>query len=156
MEENLFPDELDEDIDDELLVEDENEEVAGYKIAPSFDSASGDFLLNGSGQIIDADEIEAYTQWCENIIATDRYNHDAYTDDIGIDYSDVFASNDRKEIEIILESEISEALACDPYGRTQYVQNVEFDWISPDEIVVSVDIVALDNELVTVSATITK
>lgn len=154
-EENLFPDDLEDELED--LEDDESEEeIIGYKIAPSFDMKSGDFLLNGSGQIITADEVEAYTQWCQNILATDRYNHEAYTDDIGIDYDEVFSAADREEAEIILESEISEALACDPYGRTQYVQNIEFEWIGPDEVAVQIEIVALDNELVTIEQTITR
>ena len=153
-EETLFPEDIDDEIDEE---EDEDEEtVIGYKIAPYFDSKTGDFILNGSGQITTADEVEAYTQWCENIVATDRYNHDSYTDDIGIDYDEVFAAETHEEAETILESEISEALACDPYGRTQYVQNVAFEWTGPDEVEVSIEVMALDNELVTVNTVISK
>ena len=153
--ESLFPADIDSEISDEELA-DEEEEVIGYKIAPYFDSKSGDFLLNGSGQIIMADEITAYMNWCENIIATDRYNHGAYTDDIGIDYDEIFAAADREEAELIIESEISEALACDPYGRTKFVQNVECEWTGPDEVLVSVEVVAFDNELVTVNTTISQ
>lgn len=153
-EETLFPEDIDDEIDEE---EDEDEEaIIGYKIAPYFDSKTGDFILNGSGQIITADEVEAYTQWCENIVATDRYNHDSYTDDIGIDYNEVFAAETQEEAETILESEISEALACDPYGRTQYVQNVAFEWLGPDEVEVTIEVMALDNELVTVNTVISK
>lgn len=153
--ESLFP----EDIDDEIIEEeseDDGQEIIGYKVAPYFDSKTGDFLLNGSGQIIMADEIEAYINWCENVIATDRYNHGAYTDDIGVDYNEIFAAADREEAELIIESEISEALACDPYGRTKFVQNVECEWTGPDEILVSVEVVAFDNELVTVNTTISR
>lgn len=153
--ENLFPDDIDSDISDEEL-EEEEQEIIGYKVAPYFDTKSGDFLLNGSGQIITADEVTAYTQWCENILATDRYNHEAYTDDIGLDYDEIFAAADREEAELIIESEISEALDCDPYGRTKFVQNVECEWTSPDEVMVSVEIVAFDNELVTVNTTISR
>lgn len=153
--ENLFPEDIDSDISEEEL-EEEEQEIIGYKVAPYFDTKSGDFLLNGSGQIIEADEVTAYTQWCENILATDRYNHEAYTDDIGLDYDEIFAAADREEAELIIESEISEALDCDPYGRTKFVQNVECEWTSPDEVMVSVEIVAFDNELVTVNTTISR
>lgn len=153
--ESIFPEDIDDDLEDDLE-EDDTEEVIGYKIAPYFDTKSGDFILNGSGQVITADEITAYTQWCENIIATDRYNHDSYSDDIGIDYEEVFQAGSREEAEAILESEISEALESDPYGRTQYVQNVSFEWIGPDALNVLVEVVALDNELVTIEQTITK
>jgi hypothetical protein len=153
--ESIFPEDIDDELEDDELLEDE-EEVIGYKIAPYFDTQSGDFILNGSGQITTADEVTAYTQWCEAVIATDRYNHDAYSDDIGIDYDEIFAAADHEEAEMIIESEISEALACDPYGRTQYVQNVQCEWTGPDEVMVTVEIVALDNELVTLNTTISK
>lgn len=152
---NLFPEEFDNDIEDDAMEEDQAT-VIGYKIAPFFDMKAGDFLTDGKGQITTADEVTAYTQWVEAVIATDRYNHCAYTDDIGIDYNEIFAARDREEAELIIESEISEALACDPYGRTLYVQNVEFEWTGPDEVNVSVEICALDNELVTVNTTISR
>lgn len=154
-EDTLFPEDIDE-IETEEEEDEDEETVIGYKIAPYFDSKSGDFILNGTGQITTADEVEAYAQWCENVVATDRYTHVAYTDDIGIDYSEIFAAKTQEEAEIIIESEISEALACDPFGRTQYVQNVECEWISPDEIVICIEVVALDNELVTVNTVISK
>ena len=152
---NLFPEDLNEDIEDEAFDEEE-EEVVGFKVSPHFDLDTGDFMIDGSGSIITADEVEAYVQWCAAVLATDRYNHDSYSSDIGIDYDEIFAAVDREEAVMILESEISEALQCDPYGRTEYVQNVECEWVGPDEINVSVEIVALGNELVTVNTTITR
>lgn len=152
-EDNLFPEE-DELEEDELVDDDDDEEPIGYKIAPYFDSVIGEFLLDGNGQIVTADEVTAWQHWCENVISTDRYNHDAYTDDIGIDYDEIFKLNDQEEIETELESEISEALTCDPYGRTQYVQNVEFEWITSTEVMVTIEVVGLDNELVTIDTVI--
>lgn len=154
-EESLFPEDIDDDLGEDIE-EDEEESVVGYKIAPYFDSKSGDFLLNGSGQIVDASEIDAYAQWCENVIATDRYNHGAYTDDIGLDYDEIFSADSREEAEAVIESEIAEALECDPFGRTQYVQNVSFEWIGADEVNVLVEVIALDNELVTIDTVITR
>lgn len=152
-EDNLFPEE-DEFEEDELVDDDDDEEPIGYKIAPYFDSVLGEFLLDGNGQIVTADEVTAWQHWCENVISTDRYNHDAYTDDIGIDYDEIFKLNDQEEIETELESEISETLTCDPYGRTQYVQNVEFEWINSTEVMVTIEVVGLDNELVTIDTVI--
>lgn len=152
--ENLFPSDLDLEADDELYTD--SDEIAGYKMAPFFDSKSGDFLLNGSGQIITADKVTAYAQWCENVIATDRYNHDGYEDYIGIDYEAIFSALTRDEAESVIESEISEALACDPSGRTVYVQSVDCEWHGPDEVTVTVKVEALDNELVTIETTIYK
>lgn len=149
---NLFPEDID-DLEEEDIDEEEDEDV-GYKMAPYFDSKLGEFLLNGSGQIITADGVTAWQQWCENIIATDRYNHDSYTDDIGIDYEPIFQLDEQEEKESELETEISEALECDPYGRTQYVQDISFEWLSDTEVIVQVDVVGMDNEMISIEAII--
>lgn len=152
---NLFPEDIDDYMEDEELNE-EGEGVVGFKASPFFDIDTGDFVLDGSGNIITSNELEAYIQWCTAVIATDRGKHDAYTNDIGIDYDEIFSAIDKEEAEMILESEISEALECDPYGRTEFVQKVECEWVGPDEINISVEIVALDNELVNFNTTITR
>ena len=149
---SLFPEDID-DLEEEDIDEEEDEDV-GYKMAPYFDSKLGEFLLSGSGQIITADGVTAWQQWCENIIATDRYNHDSYTDDIGIDYDAIFQLDEREEKESELETEISEALECDPFGRTQYVQDISFEWLSDTEVIVQVDVVGMDNEKITIEAII--
>lgn len=155
-EENLFPEEMDEHDEDELLTTTDDDEIIGYKPAPLFDYDSGEFVTNGQGQILTADEVTSMTQWCQNVIMTDRYNHSAYTDDIGIDYDDVFGASNHDEAEIILETAICEALPCDPYERVQYVQSVEFDWISADSVNVTITIVGMDNTEVTFNTLITK
>lgn len=152
--ESLFPADLDLETDEELYSE--NEEIIGYKPAPLFDYKTGDFLLNGSGQVITADKVTAYTQWCKNVIATCRNNHDAYDSSIGIDWDAVFSAQTRDEAESIIESEISEALACDPYGRTEYVQSVDCEWHNSEEVTLTIKVIALDNELVTIDTVIYK
>lgn len=153
MDESIFPEDFEMDEDD-FDVDEEDDEPIGYKIAPYFDSKRGDFTFNGSGQIIDSDGVTAWYQWCENIIATDRYNHDSYTDDIGIDYEEIFKADDQEEIETLLETEISEALECDPYGRTQYVQNIDFEWLSTSEVIVRIDVVGMESEMISIEALI--
>lgn len=148
-EDNLFPDDME---DDEEFVE----ETIEYKIAPYFDLKSGEFLLNGSGQMTDADEINTFAQWCESVIVTDRYNHDALSDDIGIDYDLIFGASSREEAELIIESEVTESLLCDPYKRISFVQNVECEWTGPDEVIVEVDVVAFDNEIITINTTLSR
>ena len=154
MDDSLFPEDIDdlEDIDTEE--DEEDEEAIGYKSGPFFDSFSGEFVFDGHGKITTADGVAAWKQWCENVIATDRYNHDSYTDDVGIDYDEIFSLGDRDEIETALETEIPEALSCDPYGRTQYVQGVDFEWISPTDVLVSIDVVGMDNEIININATL--
>lgn len=154
MEDNLFPEDID-DIDEELLA-DEEDTFSGYKQGPYFDTEKGDLLLNGTGQVLIADEVNVWATWCEKIISTPRYSCDLYSTDIGIDYEEVFAADDREEAESIIESQISEALTVDPYGRTLYVESVEFDWISADSVRVEVLVVGIENERIVVGTTITK
>lgn len=148
---DLFPS-VDDIVDSDILEDDE--EVVGYKMAPFFDSTTGEFMFNGNGQIADADGIEGWKQWCENIVNTERFVHSSYSTDIGIDYYSIFALESREEIELALETEISDALMCDPFGRVAYVQGVEFEWISADSVYVTIDIVGIDNELINVNATL--
>ena len=150
---SLFPVDIDNNID---LAEDFKENVTEYKKAPYFDSVTGDFLMDGSGSILDANEIETYIQWCETVVATNRYKCDAYTTDIGIDYDSVFSASTHEEAETILESEISEALLVDPYNRTNYVQNVSCEWIGTNEVHVLIEVVAFENEIVTIDTVISK
>lgn len=154
MDDNLFPEEIDEPSDD-IAEDDDEEEVIGYKKAPYFDSRIGDFVTDGHGKVLTADGVAAWTHWCENVLATDRYNHEAYTDDVGIDYDEIFKNTEsREEIETLLETEITDALLCDPYGRTKYVQAIEFDWVDSDSVNVSIEAVGMDNELVTIDTLI--
>lgn len=155
-EENLFPEEMDEQDQDDLLDTTDDDAAIGYRPAPQFDYDAGDFVTNGQGQILTADETTAMMQWCQNILMTDRYNHDSYSDDIGIDYDEVFSAGSREEAEVMLETQICEALPCDPYGRVQYVQSVEFQWVDADSVYVTTTIVGMDNTEVTATTLITK
>lgn len=154
MEDNLFPEDID-DIDEDILV-DEEETFTGYKEGPYFDTEQGDLVLNGAGQVLIGNKIDVWTVWCEKTIATHRYKCDLYSTDVGIDYDAVWAAEDREEAETILESEIMDALIVDPYGRTQYVQSVEIDWISADSIKVKVTVVGMENEVITVETIINR
>lgn len=151
---NLFPESID-DYELEETVDVDDSATIGYKPAPLFDFKTGEFVLNGNGQIVTADGITAWAQWCENILHTYRFFHDSYSDDIGIDYVSVFKAKSREEIETLLETEISEALAVDPYGRTQFVQTIEFDRYSTDEVVVRIVVIGANNENVTIETVLT-
>lgn len=154
LEDNLFPEDID-DMDEDFL-DDEEEILSSYKQGLYFDTETGDLMLNGAGQLLIADGVTAWTTWCEKIISTPRYGCDLYSTDIGIDYDAVFAAADREEAESILESQIHEALAIDPYGRTQYVQNIECEWLAPDSIDVDITVVGMDNEIITINKVIKK
>lgn len=153
-EENLFPEDMETlTIDEDELI-DEGETVIGYKKGVYFDDKTGDLLRDGNGSILESTPIEAWIQWCTKCIETPRFQCPAYSSDIGINADEVRASITREAQESMLYSEISEALSADPYGRTSYVQYIEFDWTASDTVDVSVIVVGIDGVPQEVNATI--
>lgn len=146
MAENLFPEE--EELTEEEIISDDNSNFKdGYKF-------STDFLLDGNRNIISCTAAESWVQWCKKVLKTPRYKCDAYSDDIGIDIDEVFASKTKEEAESILSTEIEEALTADPYNRTAYVESVNCTWITPDTVYVEVSVVGYDGTAETIDATL--
>ena len=152
-EENLFPEDMETTLDEDELIE-EGETVIGYKKGVCFDDITGDLLLDGNGSIVECTPIDAWVQWGTKCIETPRFQCRAYSSDIGIDADEVRNAITREEQESMLYSEISEALSADPYGRTAYVQSIEFDWIASDTVNVSVTVVGIEDVAPEVNATI--
>lgn len=152
---NLFPTDLgDYEIDEENVLSELNETNVGYKGGIYFDSASNDVLMNGSGQVLPADGTQAWIQWCEKCIATPRFKCKAYSSDFGIDVDEIFNATTRDEAEAIISGEISDALMADQYGRTAYVNSIEYDWESPDSVHVTVEIIGIDGHTATIQGNI--
>lgn len=151
----LFPEESDEDaeaIEDlEEEGEDEESEEQRYVQGLTFET---DLQLDGTGNIVLSDPEDAWLDWCKKALSTPRYLCDSYSDNIGIDTEAAFEADSRGEAEEILRSEISDALEADPYGRTATVEEVEFEWVAPDAVVVTVIITGFDSIRATIETTI--
>lgn len=150
------PDEEDAEIIEELEeeIEEEDQESAGgpqYKEGLKFEN---DLMLDGTGNIIITEPEDAWLDWCKKTLATPRYLCDEYSDQVGIDVEAAFEANSRAEAEEILRTEISEALEADPYGRTVMVEQIDFQWIAPDAVEVSVLITGFDSIRETITTTI--
>lgn len=154
MTDNLFPDDFledeelfdEEDEEDNYIEDDDQEDAAEYRYSVFFDFDKGDFIVRHDGKLKEATGIEAWEQWCQKIIQTQRYAHAAYSTDIGIDFGKAIQAESREEAENILNREITEALMADPSGRTQYVGNIEFDW-QADGCDVTVPIQGIDGDI---------
>ena len=117
MPDNLFPEEYEneeeyfEDEENEGTEEEntEEEEDAGYKPSIFFDFDTGDFVTLHDGKLKEASGFEAWVQWCYKTIMTQRYAHEGYSTDIGIDYESALQADSREEAESILQREIEEA-----------------------------------------------
>lgn len=154
MAENLFPSGFGDIILTEDEVNAEDMTRTGYKKSANFSFEKGDFLRNGSNKIMECTPFDAWVQWCQKCVITPRFQCDAYSTDIGIDLRDVIGSSSKSEAEAILTSEISEALAADPYGRTDYVQSVEYNWISEDTVEATITVLGIEQTSATITAMI--
>lgn len=99
-----------------------------YRPSVFFDFETGDFVRDGANKLVRADGREAYMQWCQKVVATEREQFLAYSDDIGTEFEDMedFPDRDTKESEI--ERTITEALLVHP--ATEYVRNFSFEYDS--------------------------
>ena len=150
--ENVFPEDLDIEEDELDQLEDElTEDRPGYKKSIFFDEETGDLKRDGTGKVVESSGIEAWIQWCMKILKTQRYSCLTYSDDIGIDMEAAFQAESREESENILRTEIKEALEADPYGRTEVVESVEFQWQEEDSLIVTCNITGMDSSNITIN-----
>lgn len=97
-----------------------------YRPSVFFDFGIGDFLRDGSGNMVPADGREAYRQWCLKAVMTERFTCLAYTTDIGTEMTDALAQADRAAVESAVERTVNEALMVNP--KTEYVRDYAFLW----------------------------
>lgn len=130
--------------------------VIGYKNGIAFNDEFGDFKRDGKNKILDSDGIDSWKNWCINCIQTERYKHLAYSTDFGISTDEAFCATSRDEVESILTREITEAIMADPYGRTQYIEDIQFNWRAPDAVQVDLTIYGIADVTIDITAYITK
>ena len=151
---NLLPEGYEDEV---VLAEelDENQPV-GYKNGVAFDYYTGDFQRDGKNRLLDSDGIESWKSWCINCIQTERYKHLAYSSDFGIELDQVFAAASREEAESILTRQITEAILSDQYERTEYIEDITYNWTAPDAVEVTVILHGLEDVTIDITAYITK
>lgn len=154
MADNLFPKGYEEEV---ILEEDlASKNPAGYRNGIAFDEETGDFKRDGMNKLLDCNGIESWKSWCINCIQTERYKHLAYSTDFGIEIDAAMRAGSREESESILTRQITEALLADPYKRTAYLEEIEFDWTAQDTVSVLVTIHGIDDVTIDITAYITK
>lgn len=150
---NLFPAGYENEI---VVLEDIttiNEKV-GYKQGIAFDYDKGGIELNSKNQIKDATGIESWRQWCINCMSIEKGSLNCYSGDIGIETREAFNADSRELAEALLTKTITEGLMADPYGRTSYVEDITFDWINNDSVVVDVTVVGIDDATIDIITTL--
>lgn len=126
----------------------------GYRESVFFDPDTNDFVRDGQHRVKSATGTEAWEQWCRNCIETERGVYPCYADWFGIATREAFAAETREMAESILIREITEGLQNDPYGRTKYVSDVEFEWVDADALEVSVTAVGIADTTIDITARI--
>lgn len=109
------------------------------KVAPYFDFATGEFLFDGAGRIIMADEYETFEQWCLKVCMTERYSYLAYSDKIGVELDDATRGPNIEAVQSAIIRTITEAIMVHP--AAEYVKNFAFE-IEGDNVWVSFDVKA--------------
>ena len=151
---NLFPTNYENEV---ITQEDLYSDVPiGYRNGISFDFETCDFVRDGKNKILDSDGIESWKSWCIICIQTERYAHLACPTDFGIDTSAAMRATSREEAESILTREIVEAIMADPYERTKYVEDLEFDWTAPDTVKVNAIIHGIADVTIDITAYLSK
>lgn len=151
---NLFPEGYEEEI---ITAADmESEKPIGYRNGVAFDYQLGDFKRDGMNKMLDSDGIESWQSWCINCLQTQRYKHMAYSTDFGIEIDAAMRATSREEAESILSRQITEAILADPYERTDYIEEIVYDWTAPDALAVHVKIHGVDDVTIDITAYITK
>ena len=150
---NLFPIGYEAEV---ITDEDASEDFVGYRPGVAFDYILGDFVRDGRNALIDNTGIESWKSWCINCLSTERYKHLAYSTDWGIDVDPVFKAASREEAQSILTREINEALLADPYQRTEYIEELSFDWTAPDAVLISLKIRGIEDVTIDISVYLAK
>lgn len=151
---NLYP----EGYETETMTADEiaGEQPVGYLRGVAFDFETGDFVRDGSNRLLGCSGVDSWKNWCMKTILTERYNHIAYSFDIGMELDTILDSSDREEAESRLTREITESLLADPYGRTEYVESIEYDWNGTDSVTVDIILRGMDDVTIDITVELNK
>lgn len=150
----LFPESYDEETMDASELVDTT--PVGYRPGVAFDIKTGDFIRDGRNRLLDSTGVESWQSWVMNNIETERYKHLAYNSDYGVEWERVFAAPSQDEAESIMTRQITEAIMADPYGRTAYVDELEFEWTNPDSVQISATIVGIDDITIDITLYMTR
>ncbi|ADQ06519.1 conserved hypothetical protein [Caldicellulosiruptor hydrothermalis 108] len=118
----------------------QTESIKQYGKSWLFDFEKGDFFTDSSGRILEADEHQAWVQWCIKTVLTERFAYLIYSTDYGVEIEQALKQSDRRTVETELERVITEALLIDE--RTEVVKDFAFEW-QGDSLKVSFTVVSV-------------
>ncbi|PRR85950.1 DUF2634 domain-containing protein [Clostridium luticellarii] len=141
---NLFPENDYTDDSTSLNINNKNNE--GYKGSYKFDFNKGEFVKNPDGTIKKCNDLEAYAQWCQMALLTDRGKY-VYSNLFGQEFYKLTGSEYSKEaVELEVKRMTQEALMVHP--RTKDVTNFTFTWQDSGELYYEYTVITMDGESV--------
>ncbi|GAA0735746.1 DUF2634 domain-containing protein [Clostridium oceanicum] len=119
---SLFP----EDMNFEENNIEELEEPLQFKGSYLFDFSKGEFVKNPDGTLVKCDDLQAYKQWCEIAMLTDRYMY-VFSELFGQEFHGALKNNlNNSALELEIKRITKETLMVHP--RSKDVTNFSFKW----------------------------
>lgn len=95
--------------------------------SPKFDHALGEFVMTQTGKIAECTDTEAWLEWCQKALRTERYRHLVYSRSYGQEFEELIARHlSRQANEMEIQRITTETLKVDP--RTAEVRHFTFEW----------------------------
>lgn len=119
---NLFPTE-----GSATILPETQDQVVQFGRSWSFDFEKGDFKMTPTGKAMETEEEDAWQEWCQKAVLTERYKYLVYSRQYGQEFEDLIRRNlNRAANESEIKRIVTEALLVDP--RTASVENFKFTW----------------------------
>lgn len=99
----------------------------GFGRSWKFNYELGEFEMTPTGKMIETDGFDAWVEWCQKALSTNRFEHLIYSSDFGQEFKNLIGrSLSREANESELQRMITECLLVNP--RTSAVEDFSFYW----------------------------
>ena len=109
-----------------LVEQQQTEPSPKYGKSWFFYFATGDFVVDGAGRVLQTDGHTAWAHWCVKAVLTERFAYLVYGPGYGCELELAQRQPSRQAVEAELERVITEALIAD--SRTEMVRDFSFAW----------------------------
>ncbi len=118
-----------------------------------FDFEAGEFVVDGSGHLVEVDGETAWAQWCIKAALTERLTYAIYGPNFGAEIDRVHHSPNAETARAEAERALTEALLADDAGRTAQLSGFVFVQAG-DELRVECDVTPAVGETRRISVSI--
>ncbi|AEG61697.1 DUF2634 domain-containing protein [Desulforamulus ruminis] len=127
-----------------LPVNELNQKPVAFGRSVRFDYDRGEFIMTPTGKIAGSTDTEAWMEWCQKALNTQRYRYLVYSRNYGQEYDELIGrhlTREGNESEMIRMT--TECLMVDP--RTASVQAFAFKW-EEDRVYFTCEVVSVRGE----------